>query len=424
MNSRLAPVSTPKDRPISSRLPALDGLRGVATILVVLSHGWILRDYADIDANGWIRPFFRNGNAAVTVFLVAAGFLTYRALSRSGQISEMRTAPLLLRRVLRVGPTLWVVIAATLVMASMDPTDTNSKQVNRDSAIRLLTYTYNWLVQDNLVAGRPDFGHLWFLSVEMQAFLLVTALVYVLRRRPQWLLATLGVLFVVLVMWRFHSYATENVFKAFNRTTTRMDAFVIGTFTAVALQFVPRGWRPHRMLAPGLAALLVPILFWCDANDHFLRWGGTAMELVVAAFILVVSLAPSQEIPGLSRPSLVWLGRQSLVIYVWQYPVFWFVQRHTMGWAWVPKALVALLALSVLTALTVVLVERHVTRFLARPGWAPLLANGVGPAVRSAAQEWVVASPHASRLVNRFGARTPNTTVPEPEPTKHDEPVR
>src|SRR5690349_24277304 len=87
----------------AGRVAALDGLRGIAIILVVLSHGWQLWPTEWIDDQVWLRPVFRSGNFAVTIFLVAAGFLTWTTLARRGA-ERIRPGVALVRRVLRVGP--------------------------------------------------------------------------------------------------------------------------------------------------------------------------------------------------------------------------------------------------------------------------------------------------------------------------------
>ena len=73
-----------------ARLAPLDGLRGIAIVLVVMSHGWVMWPMDFIDTHAWLRPFFRSGNSAVTVFLVVSGFLSYRVLASSDGLSRMR----------------------------------------------------------------------------------------------------------------------------------------------------------------------------------------------------------------------------------------------------------------------------------------------------------------------------------------------
>jgi peptidoglycan/LPS O-acetylase OafA/YrhL len=86
-------------------------------------------------------------------------------------------------------------------------------------------------------------------------------------------------------------------------------------------------------------------------------------------------LASSYGVRALPLTALGWrplqvLGRMSLAIYIWHYPIFWAVARwntyYDWGWHWVPKTLLAF----ALTALFAVgaqrLVEQPLQRWLAR----------------------------------------------------------
>jgi peptidoglycan/LPS O-acetylase OafA/YrhL len=357
------------------RLQALDGLRGIAIVLVVLSHGWVLWPMGFIDSHGWLTPLFRGGNAAVTVFLVASGFLSYRVLTGRG-LGAMQPVTAVVRRVIRVGPAVWTMLVVLMVIAAMDSTDKSTKEVNRNSVLHVLTYTYNWFVQANLVETRPDFGHLWYLSVDMQAFVVTALIAYVLRRRPLGFVATMAGLYVVLVWWRFHVYDVESVWVVFNRTTARMDAFVIGMIAAAVLAWLPRDRAEYRVAAISSLLLMAPVLWWCDADGAYLGWGGTVLELLVAVYIAASALSPHHGWVT-TNPVLVRLGQLSLLLYIWHFPILRFVQRHTIDWAWGWKVAYATLLLVVATWLCEVLIERRVARLLAHPEWAQVREHGV-----------------------------------------------
>jgi peptidoglycan/LPS O-acetylase OafA/YrhL len=361
------------------RVDLYDGLRGVAIVLVVLSHGWQLWPVDWIDSHAWVRPFFRNGNSGVTVFLVAAGFLMYRALTARRDLARMRPDTALARRIARVGPMLWLFL---IVAVSVSAIDGSADAWNADtpaSVWHVLTYTWNWYVQGNLVTSRPDFGHLWYLSVDMQAFVIMACFLYVLRRRPVGLLWALAGFYLVLVWWRFHVTQTEYIFVVLVRTTVRMDPFVVGVLVAAALPQLRRLQIPDRVLAwaaAGSLAALVPLLFWCDHDLAYLRWGGTVLEWDVALFFAAIGLGGTS--PFLARvmgnEPLVWLGRASLALYIWHYPVFMFVQRHTeaTGWSWQAATVVGLVGTIAICVASDRLVDRRVGAFLRRPGWRTL----------------------------------------------------
>jgi peptidoglycan/LPS O-acetylase OafA/YrhL len=383
------------------RIDLYDGLRGVAIVLVVLSHGWQLWPVGWIDSHTWVRPFFRNGNSGVTIFLVAAGFLMFQALTARRELIRMRPDTALVRRVARVGPTLWVFLIVAVVVSAVDGSADDWHADTPASVAHVLTYTWNWYVEGNLVTSRPDFGHLWYLSVDMQAFVIMAGFLYLLRRRPVGLLWALTGFYLVLLWWRFHAADTEFVFQVLVRTTVRMDPFVVGVIAAAALPQLRRLQIPQRTLAwaaAGSLVALVPLLFWCDHDWSYLRWGGTALEWDVALFFAAVGLGGTSAFlaRAMGNEPLVRLGRASLTLYIWHYPVFMFVQRHTTGWGWQAVTAVGLLGTVAVSAVSERLVDRRVTAFLRRPGWREM-DDGV-PA-------WLAARarPAVAQLRNRTG---------------------
>jgi peptidoglycan/LPS O-acetylase OafA/YrhL len=359
------------------RVDLYDGLRGIAIVLVVLSHGWQLWPVGWIDSHAWVRPFFRNGNSGVTVFLVAAGFLMYRALTARRDLEQMRPDTTLIRRIVRVGPTLWLFLIVAVVVSALDGSAAAWNSDTPASVAHVLTYTWNWYVQGNLVTSRPDFGHLWYLSVDMQAFVIMAGFLYLLRRRPVGLLWALTAFYLVLVWWRFHVSQTEFVFQVLVRTTVRMDPFVVGVLAAAALPQLQRLHIPQRTLAwlAGLSLVaLVPLLFWCDHDLAYLRWGGTVLEWDVALFFVAVGLGGTSLFlaRAVGNEPLVQLGRTSLSLYIWHYPVFMFVQRHTEGWGWQAATAVGLVGTVAICLASERFVDRPVSAFLRRPGWHQL----------------------------------------------------
>jgi peptidoglycan/LPS O-acetylase OafA/YrhL len=361
------------------RVDLYDGLRGFAIVLVMLSHGWQLWPVDWIDTHAWVRPFFRSGNSAVTVFLVASGFLMFRALTARRELARMRPDTAFLRRLARVGPGLWVFLLVVVVVSALDPTDDSWHADTGASVVHVLTYTWNWYVQGDLLTSRPDFGHLWYLSVDMQAFVVMAGFVYALRRRPVGLLWALGAFYLVLLWWRFHAADTEFVFQVLVRTTVRMDPFVVGLLAAAAVPRLTRRPPPPRVLAwvAGLSLVaLVPLFVWCDRDAPFLHWGGTVLEWDLATFFAAVAMGgtsrPLTAVVG-SRPA-TWLGRSSLPLYIWHYPVFMFVQRHTeaRGWSWEAGTAVGLASTLVVCVAAERLVERPVRARLRSPRWREL----------------------------------------------------
>ena len=375
---RLTPGSSDRrtrrsgDSGAGRRMAAMDSLRGVAIVLVVLSHGWILWPIETIDVTEWARPVFRSGNYAVTIFFVVTGFLVHRSLAAHG-MANMSPAIGILRRVIRVAPVVFVAVPAVLLASAMadDPTPSRT---NSRTTLHIFTYTWNWYLQTDAVESRWDLGHLWYLSVDMQAFVALTVLLYFVRRRPMAQIAVLGGLLLLLTWWRVHVSALEPVLNVLLRTTARMDAVVAGMLLGALLAVVPRDALSRRALTLlGVSALLTlpPLLWYCSSDERFLHWGVSLLELVLAVLLGAIALG-GRALGSPRLAPLSFLGRHSLVIYVWHYPAFAAVEARTRDWAWPPRTLVALLVTIALCVATHYLLERYVARALTHPFWLRL----------------------------------------------------
>ena len=76
---------------------------------------------------------------------------------------------------------------------------------------------------------------------------------------------------------------------------------------------------------------VVPLLFACDRESEYLRWGGTALEWTVAVFFTAIALGGTSHLLDVVAGNrvVVWLGRNSLLLYMWHYAVFMSLVRHT-----------------------------------------------------------------------------------------------
>ncbi len=356
--------------PRRRRLDAMDALRGGAILVVVLSHGWILWPIASIDSHEWVRPLFRSGNFAVTIFFVVTGFLVHRSLSAHG-LARMSVTVSILRRAVRVAPVVLVSVPV-VVLASALVDDPTPSRTNSRSMLHVFTFTWNWYVQTDAFDSRWDLGHLWYLSVDMQAVVALTILIYFVRRRPLAQVAVLGGLLLLLTWWRMHVTQLEPVINVLLRTTARMDAVVVGMLLGVTLSLVPRTSVPtgRAVARTGAVALglLLPLLWYCSDDQRFLHWGVTLLELDLAVLLACIALG-GPTLTSLRLRPLSFLGRHSLVIYVWHYPTFAAVEARTRDWAWPPRTLVALAVTLVLCVATHYLLERRVARGLAHWVW-------------------------------------------------------
>jgi peptidoglycan/LPS O-acetylase OafA/YrhL len=304
--------------------PELDGLRGIAIIIVVAIH-----------TSDWPR----GGLLGVDIFFTLSGFLITTLLLEEwlahGRIS---LRDFYLRRYFRLFPALFVLIAAytAFVLAFSHGGD----GMRLRGAAYGLTYVANWVMAFNRPYPEWEIGHLWSLAVEEQFYLLWPAmLVLLLRghlrgvpdlRRVAWII--LG-LIVVVIGWRtFLDLHGVDDSRLYFGTDARFDELLIGCLAATL--FVRRRTGTSRRL---------PIVVGGALGAAFLGWrifepnlrsawsfkiGYTLFALATA---LVIYACTTDAFPLLRRVLsarwLVFVGGISYSLYLWHVSADLFVQR-------------------------------------------------------------------------------------------------
>ena len=240
-----------------------------------------------------------------------------------------------LRRFLRISAQLYLLLAAVALVAVLDSSDTYADTETRTCVVRIGTYTWNWYLQDNPLEARPDLGHLWYLSVDMQAFVLILITVFLLRRRPVWLLTAL---FPAL---RGESCLDRTRGRHGDDLSRRCCARRCGWMrrwpgpspqrlsrTSIGSRRTPAGSRRSRCSRSS------PCSTRTRAPHTSLGWQGVALIVALAMFVVSCSVgAPGRAATvSMGWAPLVFLGGHSLSLYLWHYTTFWFVARHTEDW--------------------------------------------------------------------------------------------
>lgn len=158
-------------------VPALDGVRGAAALMVVLTHVGFQTGEVQHGAHGAVLARLDFG---VALFFVLSGFLLYRpwlAAAAEGRPAP-RAGPYLRRRAVRIMPAYWLALAVVLLLPA------------RSSATAGEAARHASLLQ--VYAGRllPDFTQTWSLCTEVVFYLLLPVVAGALarrrRRRASW----------------------------------------------------------------------------------------------------------------------------------------------------------------------------------------------------------------------------------------------
>jgi peptidoglycan/LPS O-acetylase OafA/YrhL len=290
--------------------PALDGLRGVAVMLVIADHAGYLRE--------------PSGGIGVTVFFVLSGFLITRVIVEARDSGTWSMAGFVANRFVRLFPALLVMVTVvSLILLSRGfPFDRVE-----DRAVPALTYVQNMEPR----MSYPVFGQTWSLGVEEQ-FYLVWPLVL------PWVLGRVRARIILAVA----IVGSCAVMILFDRDWLPMHAYALLSGCLLALLgTLPRRWW---LLPVGALALVGSV----EVAPHFSRiYVYGPMIATPAAVLLVVGAVHGNRL--LELPPLRFVGRISYAVYLWHVPLLRLSGTTYGRTAAIPSILVAVVAAVVST---------------------------------------------------------------------------
>jgi peptidoglycan/LPS O-acetylase OafA/YrhL len=302
----------------SGRWPALDGMRGVGILAVMVVH---LGD----------PHLLPGGGLAVDVFFVISGFLiTSILLGEEAKSGRVRCGMFYMRRALRLFPALAVVLAVVTGIALLDRGALWSRPTLAGLPF-IVGYVGNWFrAFSSGVLPLGALGQTWSLAVEEQ-FYLVWPLVFVLafsrlrdRRKAAIILASIA---AVVMAYRVVALAHGwSVGRISNGTDTHCDGLLVGCALAEWLSVSqPSAGARHvsRYLSiVGLIALATMVL--AVKSPRVLAGAGYPVAELATAAILWNQV--TRPMPAFARvltsDPLRWVGRRSYGLYLWHYPIY------------------------------------------------------------------------------------------------------
>jgi peptidoglycan/LPS O-acetylase OafA/YrhL len=165
-----------------------------------------------------------------------------------------------------------------------------------------------------------------------------------------------------------------------------MDGMLWGALAAVAMPWIRQSVRrAAAALMPAALLGLVALMLTTGDDETYFRWQGVLINLAAFAFVVsaVTLAAPTRLSGALSWRPFVVLGNASMAIFVWHYPIFWAVSRHTTSWSWPARTVVALAITAAFVLMAQRLVERPLQAWLAHPRWDRRRAAAAEPTQQS-----------------------------------------
>lgn len=287
-------------------IPAIDGLRGVAILVVLASH--LLGD--------GIVP----GGFGVTLFFFISGYLITEILvveyAASGSIS---IPDFYIRRFRRLAPALLTMISIVTIIYWLI-----GRPVSLPETSAAAFYYINYFSIAGGYMAQP-FGTLWSLAVEEHFYLLYPAVLLVGLRKPHDLLYFLIGLCAAILVWRCILVANgADALRTYSSTDTRIDSILYGAILAL---LVRAGLSVSRkMLSIGLGISAVFIIASLSIRGAVFRetfrysLQGLSMLPVFYA-VLFDDRVAKMRISILENPLLLWVGKISYSLYLWHFPV-------------------------------------------------------------------------------------------------------
>ena len=307
----------------------LDGLRGIAILLVITTHyfngrvvpnaGLVMRGAALLAGLGW---------SGVDLFFVLSGFLITGILVDS-KGSDGYFTTFYLRRTLRIFPLYYVFLILMLwVLPSVFPAD--FPRVTHSS------WMY-WVYLSNYRSGSRELLVSWSLAIEEQFYLVWPAVVYLVSaKKLPWICASFIVL--ALVYRIIVALVASDSNATFFHTLSRLDGLSIGAFIAIAFRngdvFAKLARFAAIALWPSFSLFAVVVicaqLHHLDVQSYVPgKLLGSGCTAVFFGAVLVLTLVNRPKV--LRFLLLRFFGKYSYSLYLFHLSVLTIIDNHVKG---------------------------------------------------------------------------------------------
>jgi peptidoglycan/LPS O-acetylase OafA/YrhL len=319
-------------------VPALDGLRGCALLMVLVYHGFRGQAYA------WELNLVHMGWAGVDLFFVLSGFLITNILLRSRQSNNYFSA-FYARRGLRIAPVYYLALIIILLIQPalyhhMHPAEVSPAYTWKQEI-------WYWLNLSNLRSAWfpveiPLASVYWSLAIEEQFYAIWPAVVRWLSDRFLTVLCVAGVVLSVVLrslplVQHYNAVHTNFISRL---TPFRLDGLLAGALLAIFLRHRPSAKHIRAVVATTFVTGIVVLLLashWLSQSSSapMLEYGYMALALLFTS-ILCLCAAPTGAVGRgvahfFSLKILRNFGKYSYFMYVFHMLIF-YSTGHAVTW--------------------------------------------------------------------------------------------
>lgn len=311
-------------RQAERRIAELDGLRGVAVALVVLSHVQSL-----LPGGRWpplLAPLdvIASGALGVLIFFVLSGYLiTSLLIAEQARDGRIALVAFYARRVARIFPASYLYIAVVALLALTGAAQVSATQLD---VAALQAQNYSAVIFGATGAGpwegQRTLGHFWSLALEEQFYWLWPLVLMRWRRHAPALLVALIVAMPAVrvasyLLWPASRLSLTAMFH------TALDPIAVGCLLAFSRERVAAWVARLRdrwiTLAIAVLFLATPAIAAAVEGAWTFTFGRTIESLLAALVIVVLVDRPAFWLARAMRwPPIQFLGAISFSLYLWQ----------------------------------------------------------------------------------------------------------
>ncbi len=365
------------ERTVKGHMPALDGIRGVAILLVMVCHFTRIMDpntpsqllFSKLTEAGW---------TGVDLFFVLSGFLITGILLDSKD-SASYFFSFYMRRILRIFPLYYTACFVYLVAVPLVQNHlgllTSVHSIASDQ-VWFWAYSANW---GQAVSGRPfnALVHFWSLAIEEQFYLVWPLVVRVTSERTfaRLCIALVLVSQLLRIMLFLKGFS---LFVIFQITVTRLDGLALGALAALAVRderWLARADSSLKYLIPlpfvGLVVLGIVSRGFTQINGPLVVLFSPLLLAVMFAGILLSAIVRrgSKFETLLRAPWLRSCGKYSYAMYVFHLPMMMIVE-HQNKYFFLRASINAIPGISrILVVVGYVIMSSLLTYVVARLSW-------------------------------------------------------
>ncbi|MGP0069167.1 MAG: acyltransferase family protein [Isosphaeraceae bacterium] len=317
-----APSRSPQ---LGSHLPALDSLRGIAVLSVMLYHF----NHGPNDAGGigaMISKLFRLGGSGVDLFFVLSGFLITGILIDSKH-DRHYFRNFYIRRSLRVFPLYYAMLAVCCVVLPCLGLSINEATIGEQGWL--------WFYGTNLLQAWREsyvfggFSHFWSLAVEEHFYLLWPLIIFACSRKTG-IWACLACMLLAIACRIGLVMAGGHAISAYVLTPCRMDALALGGLIAFGMRIQGEpGWLV-RAAVTSLVVTCSVLMYLFIVKIDMSKMDGPVLVLrstlsagFFGAILILAVNAPQATLAGrcCNIRFLRFFGKYSYGLYVFHYPL-------------------------------------------------------------------------------------------------------